>query len=188
MSGKLIIISAPSGAGKTTIIKEVMQSGLDLEFSVSACSRSKRSGEVDGKDYYFLSVDDFKKKIKNGEFLEWEEVYKDHFYGTLRSELQRIWNNGKYVLIETDVYGGINIKDQFGKNALSLFIMPPSIKHLEKRLLNRSTDKIESIRTRVAKAKEEILLADNFDKVIVNDKLDKAINESINTIVEFLRK
>ncbi len=188
MSGKLIIISAPSGAGKTTIIKEVMQSGLDLEFSVSACSRSKRSDEVDGKDYYFLSVNDFKKKIKNGEFLEWEEVYKDHFYGTLRSELQRIWNKGKHVLIEADVYGGIYIRRQFGENALSLFIMPPSIKHLEERLVNRSTDKIESIKTRVTKAKEEISLADKFDKVIVNDKLDKAINESINTITEFLKK
>ncbi len=185
MSGKLIIISAPSGAGKSTIIREVMNSGINLEFSISACSRKIREGEKDGVDYYFLSLDDFKKKIKNGEFLEWEEVYKDHFYGTLYSELKRIWEKGSNVLVEADVFGGINIKKKYGDQALSIFIMPPSIQNLEERLLKRSTDSLESIKTRVAKAKEEMDKAGEFDVVVVNDELNKAVKETFGIIRVF---
>lgn len=186
MPDKLIIISAPSGAGKSTIIREVIKSGINLEFSISACSRKMREGEKDGVDYYFLSAREFKKRIDNGEFLEWEEVYKDHFYGTLLSELNRIWKKGSAVLVEADVYGGINIKEKFGDKALSIFIMPPSVEQLEKRLLKRSTDSIESIKTRVAKAKEEMDNSGKFDVVIVNDKLDEAVEKTKNTIRNFI--
>ena len=134
MKGKLIIISAPSGAGKTTIVKHLLGSGLDLEFSISATTRIKRGYETNGKDYYFLSVDEFRKRIKNGDFAEWEEVYPDHYYGTLKSEIERIWKKGKHVLFDVDVRGGISLKRIFGNDAISLFIMPPSIEELEKEI------------------------------------------------------
>lgn len=188
MSGKIIIISAPSGAGKTSIIREVISGDLPLEFSVSACTRDKREGEVHGKDYWFLSPDDFKERIGKGEFLEWEEVYKDNYYGTLKSELSRIWDKGNHVLIEADVYGGINIRNDYPDNSLSIFIMPPSVQTLRERLEKRSTDKAESIETRVNKAMEEISMAQRFDVIIVNDNLEEAIQETRKKIREFLDK
>ncbi len=186
MAGKIIIVSAPSGAGKTSIIKEVISGEMPVEFSVSACTRAKREGELNGKDYWFLSIDDFKERIQEGDFLEWEEVYKDNYYGTLRSELSRIWNKGKNVLIEADVYGGINIKNEYPEISLSIFIMPPSVDTLRERLEKRSTDKAESIETRVNKALEEISLAQKFDVIIVNDNLDEAIHETKKKIREFV--
>jgi len=138
--GKLIIFSAPSGAGKTTIVHHLLKSGLDLQFSISAASREKRKNEIDGKDYYFIPADEFRKKIENNEFLEWEEVYKDHYYGTLKSEVERIWSEGLHVIFDVDVVGGMNIKKYYGDRALSVFVMPPSVKHLEERLRKRSTD------------------------------------------------
>ena len=188
MAGKIIIVSAPSGAGKTSIIKEVISGEMPIEFSVSACTRAKREGELDGKDYWFLTVDDFKKRIEQGEFLEWEEVYIDNFYGTLKSELNRIWDKGNNVLIEADVYGGINIKNDYPEISLSIFIMPPSVETLRKRLEKRSTDNAKSIDTRVSKALEEISLAQKFDVIIVNDNLEEAIRETKKKIQEFLEK
>ena len=186
MKGKLVIFSAPSGAGKTTIVKQILEKFAVLEFSVSACSREKRSGEVDGKDYYFLDVDEFKKKIMNNEFLEWEEVYKDHFYGTLKSEVRRIWNEGRHVIFDVDVQGGLNIKKFYGDNALAIFVMPPSLSHLKERLKGRSTDSDENIETRLGKAEEEIRFAKQFDVVLVNDNLEIAVNEAETLVKEVL--
>lgn len=187
MSGKLIIISAPSGAGKTTIIKHLLKHPeFKFEFSISACSRAKRDTEIDGKDYYFLSAEEFKKKISNNEFVEWEEVYKDHFYGTLKTEIDRIFLKGNNVLFDVDVKGGVSLKQIFGKNALSIFIMPPSVEELEKRLRLRHTDSEENILKRVGKAKDELLFFDKFDKVIVNDELPKAIKNTESIINEFI--
>lgn len=188
MSQKLIIISAPSGAGKTTIIKHLLQhSEFKFEFSISACSRAKRENEVNGKDYYFLTSEDFKQRISNNEFIEWEEVYKDHFYGTLKIEIDRIFLKGNNVLFDVDVQGGVNLKQIFGAKALSIFIMPPSVTELEKRLRLRHTDSEENILKRVGKAKEELLFFNKFDKVVVNDNLANAIKETENVISEFLK-
>lgn len=184
---KLIIFSAPSGAGKTTIVKELLQkSELKLRFSVSAGSRAPRAGEVDGRDYYFFSANEFKEKIANGEFLEWQEVYPNHFYGTLLSELTRIERDGYNIVFDVDVVGGVNIKKQFGNSALALFIMPPSLEELENRLKLRATDSPENIAKRVAKAREEIEFAPHFDKIIVNDRLPEAIEEAFNAVKHFL--
>ncbi len=188
MKGELIIFSAPSGAGKTTIVKRILESVSKLEFSVSACSREMRPGEKDGKDYYFLDVDDFKGKIENDEFLEWEEVYKDHYYGTLKSEVQRIWNGGKHVIFDVDVIGGLNIKKFYGENALAIFVMPPSVNHLKERLRGRSTDSDKNIQTRIDKAEEELKYAEQFDVILVNDELEKAVNEALVLINEFLKQ
>ena len=154
---RIIIFSAPSGSGKTTIANRILKKNLNLEFSVSACSRSKRIGEIHEKDYYFLSVQEFKEKISNGEFLEWEEVYADNFYGTLWSEIERIQNKGKHIFFDVDVIGGLNLKKEFGDKALSIFIMPPSIKILEERLKIRSTESIEDIQKRISKAEKIII-------------------------------
>jgi guanylate kinase len=186
MNGKLVIISAPSGAGKTTIVKYLLESGLNLSFSVSATTRPLRGNEMDGVDYFFLSVADFRKKIDNNEFVEWEEVYKDLFYGTLKSELERIWINGHHVLFDVDVKGGINLKNKFGTDSIAIFIMPPSVEELENRLVKRATDNIEKIRLRVEKAKEELKLADQFDAIIVNHQLDKAREETLKIVSSFL--
>lgn len=183
---KIIIISAPSGAGKSTIVKALLKADLDLEFSISACSREKREGEIDGVHYYFISIAEFKRKIRNNEFIEWEEVYKDHFYGTLKSELDRVWNKGKTFIIDVDVYGGINVKKQFGKQALSLFIKPPDIQTLEERLFNRSTDKTKDIQTRLAKAREELTLEGHFDRSIINDDLETAVKQAIEAVRSFI--
>lgn len=186
MKGKAIIFSAPSGSGKTTIIKHLLQQELNLEFSVSACSREPRENEVNGKDYYFLSVEEFKAGIEKGDFIEWEEVYKDHYYGTLKSELQRIWNAGKSVLFDVDVVGGINLKNTFRNDALAVFVQPPSMEVLEQRLRDRSTDTEEKIRDRVAKASSEIDYAEQFDVIIINDRLDDALAKTEKVVSEFL--
>ena len=186
MNGKLIIFSAPSGAGKTTIVKHLLNCGLPLEFSISACSRKPRSGEVDAKDYYFLSAEEFKTKIEHKEFIEWEEVYPGNFYGTLKSELTRIWENGHHVLFDIDVKGGINLKKLFGKTALSIFVMPPSIEELERRLISRSTDDPETIQKRVDKATYELKFSSQFDTIIINDHLVDAQNEAFKLVSDFI--
>ena len=186
MDGKLVIFSAPSGAGKTTLVHAVMDSGLNLEFSISACSRDKRKNETDGREYYFLSVDDFRKKIEEGAFLEWEEVYKDHYYGTLRSEVDRILGSGKNVIFDVDVYGGLNIKKQYGNRALAIFVMPPDLQTLEKRLRDRSTDSEDNILKRIDKAAQEIEMSKDFDVIIVNDDLEAAVREARTIVNEFL--
>jgi guanylate kinase len=185
--GKLIIFSAPSGAGKTTIVREILKNeNFRLEFSVSACSRPKRENETHGRDYYFLSVAEFKEKIAENAFVEWEEVYTDSFYGTLKSEVERIRSNGHNVIFDVDAAGGLNIKKQFTHDALSFFIMPPSIAELEKRLRLRNTDIEESIRKRLAKAEFEITFAEKFDRIILNDDLEKAVANTKNEIEKFL--
>jgi guanylate kinase len=186
MNGKLVIISAPSGAGKTTIVKHLLDNGLNLAFSVSATTRPIRGNETDGEDYFFLTVHEFKKKIENNEFVEWEEVYKDLFYGTLKSELERIWANGNHVLFDVDVKGGISLKNEFGTNAIAIFIMPPSVTELENRLVKRGTDTPEKIRIRVEKANNELKLANQFDLIIVNHQLDKAKEEALKIVTSFL--
>lgn len=186
MQGKLIIISAPSGAGKTSIVHRLLEDNLPLEFSISACSRQKREHEMDGKDYYFLSPEDFKIKINNNEFLEWEEVYNGSFYGTLKSELERIWIKNKHVLFDVDVKGGVNIKRKFPQNSLSIFIQTPSIAELENRLRKRGTETEESIIKRVSKANQELEFMPQFDKIVINDNLDKATADVKKLIEEFL--
>jgi guanylate kinase len=188
MKGRLIIISAPSGAGKTTIVKFLLNSGLGLAFSVSATTRAKREHETYGKDYYFLTADEFREMIKNDELLEWQEVYKDHYYGTPRSEIDRIWSQDKHVLFDVDVIGGINLKKIFGKSAISIFIKPPSIDELEKRLINRGTDDGEKIRMRVEKAAQEMKTEGEFDHIIVNDDLEKAKDEAYRLVKSFIFK
>ena len=186
--GKLLIFSAPSGAGKTTIVREVLKEKIfQLEFSVSACSREKRVGEINGKDYYFLSIQDFKQKIENQDFIEWQEVYRDHFYGSLKTDVEKIRNSGNNVIFDVDVKGGLNIKQQFENDALCIFIMPPSIVELERRLVSRSTDSPEIIKKRMAKAEYELTFADKFDFVILNDNLEIAIQETKNIINKFLK-
>jgi guanylate kinase len=186
MKKKSVIISAPSGAGKTTIVNHLLKSGLNLSFSVSATTRPLRGNEEDGKDYFFMSVQDFKIRIENNEFVEWEEVYKDLFYGTLKSELERIWGNGQNVLFDVDVKGGINLKRIFGTEAIAIFIMPPSVEELENRLIKRATDTPGKIKMRVEKAREELKLANQFDTVIVNHELDKAKEETVKILTSFL--
>ena len=188
MQGKMIIISAPSGAGKSTIVKYLLKQGLKLEFSISACSRDKRDGEKDGKDYYFLSPDEFRRRIEQGDFLEWEEVYPGSYYGTLRSEVDRIWQAGNHVVFDVDVVGGVNIKKQYPENSLALFIMPPDLETLKKRLMKRGTETEESLQKRVGKAEEELTFADKFDRIIVNDELDKACRETLEAVKAFLEE
>ncbi|MBW6536145.1 MAG: guanylate kinase [Mariniphaga sp.] len=186
MKGKLIIISAPSGAGKTTIVKHLLQQNFGLEFSVSATSRKPRPGEVHGKEYYFLSESNFRKKIENNEFLEWEEVYNGIFYGTLKSEVERIWVAGKNVIFDVDVVGGSNIKKFYGNEALAVFVQPPSVDELKNRLRNRSTESEEKIKIRIAKAEKELEFAKKFDVIIVNDDLPKALIEAEKVVAGFL--
>ena len=186
--GKLIIFSAPSGAGKTTIVRHLLNRNLNLEFSISATSRGKRHNEIDGRDYYFLSTEDFKNKINNNEFLEWEEVYQGTFYGTLKSEVERIRSNGKNVIFDVDVIGGCNIKKYYGADALAVFVQPPSVEELQKRLLSRSTETQEVIEKRVQKAEYELTFASQFDQIIVNEHLEKAFEEAETCVHEFLNK
>ena len=186
MERKSVIISAPSGAGKTTIVRHLLDSGLNLSFSVSATTRPLRGNEKNGVDYFFLSVPEFRKKIEKNEFAEWEQVYKDLYYGTLKSELERIWANGKYVLFDVDVQGAINLKREFGTDSIAIFIMPPSVEELENRLVKRGTDTPEKIKVRVEKAKEELELANQFDLVIVNHQLDKAKEEAFKIVSSFV--
>lgn len=187
-NNKLIIFSAPSGSGKTTIVRQILKEFLKLEFSISACSRNPREGEVNGKDYHFFTIDEFKRKIENNEFIEWEEVYKDHYYGTLKSEVDRIWDKGNHVIFDVDVVGGVNIKEQFPENSLAIFIEAPSIEILEKRLRKRGTESEEQIQKRINKIKQELKFAPKFDKIIINDNLEGAINETKMIINEFLER
>lgn len=186
MEGKLFIFSAPSGAGKTSIVRALLAQMPQLEFSVSATSRPMRAGEAEGIDYYFLSADTFREKIENNEFLEWEEVYNGSFYGTLYSEVQRIWDKGHHVVFDVDVAGGINIKKKFGEKALSVFVMPPSVEELERRLVNRKTETPESLQKRLSKARFELSFAGEFDKLVVNDRLPLAIEEARKLVEDFL--
>lgn len=184
--GKLIIFSAPSGSGKSTIIQSLLDKDLNLSFSISATSRAPRGSEQNGVEYYFISPEEFKSRIANDEFLEYEEVYAGKFYGTLKSEVERILNSGKNVIFDVDVVGGLNIKKYYGGQALALFIQPPSIKELEKRLKNRATDTPEVIASRIAKAEYELSFAPWFDKIIVNDVLEKAQAEAYHLIRQFI--
>lgn len=185
--GKLIVFSAPSGSGKTTIVRHLLkQKELNLEFSISATSREKRGLEKEGKDYYFLSFEDFKKKIKNDEFLEWEEVYRDNFYGTLKSEIERIWAMGKHVIFDIDVSGGLRIKRKYPEQTLAIFVKPPSIDELKIRLKKRETESADKINMRVAKASAELATAPLFDAIIVNEDLEKALAESYTLVSNFI--
>jgi guanylate kinase len=188
MKAKLIIFSAPSGAGKTTIVKEVLKTDIPFAFSVSATSRAPREGEIQAKDYHFLSVNDFKEAIEKDYFLEWEEVYENQFYGTLKSEVEQKRMQGYNVLFDVDVIGGLNIKKFYGDDALAIFVMPPSIEELEKRLKGRGTETEESFQKRIDKAEQEMEYAKDFDVVIVNDDLQKAVNETIENIRNFIAK
>lgn len=184
--GKLMIFSAPSGAGKTTLVRYIMSELDNLRFSVSACSREKRNYEEDGKDYHFITVADFKEKISNNEFIEWEEVYPDHFYGTLFSEVNNKRNEGYHVVFDVDVIGGLNIKKLFGNEALAIFIKPPSIEILKERLLSRGTDQKDAIETRIKKAEHELGFEKEFDVSIINDDLETAKKETLDVVNQFL--
>lgn len=188
MEGKCIILCAPSGAGKTSITKYLLSQDLGLEFSVSACTRGKRENEVDKVDYYFLSPEDFKSKIENDEFVEWEEVYNDNFYGTLKSEISRIWESGKNVIFDVDVEGGLSLTKYFGEKALAIFIKPPSVESLEERLRSRATETEDKILKRLSKAEKELGYAKWFDTVIVNDNLEEAQQETLAIVKSFLKK
>ena len=185
-SGKLVILSAPSGAGKTTIIKEVIKTFPQLEFSISATSRAPRGVEQNGVDYYFLSAEEFQQAIQEDRFVEWEEVYAGTRYGTLRSEMERIWGKGHVIIFDVDVKGGIRLKQIFGMKALSIFIMPPSVEELRNRLIKRSTDSPETIERRVNKAEKEIADARQFDRIVVNDILPEAVAEVEKAIAAFI--
>lgn len=183
---KMIIVSAPSGAGKTTIVKYLLANIPNLTFSVSACSRPKRPNEVEGVSYYFMSIEEFKAKIQNDEFVEWQQVYENKYYGTLKSEIERIWDLNKYIAFDVDVLGALNIKKLYGSNALSIFIMPPSLDILEQRLRNRNTNSEEDIRQRLQKAKFEMSFSDQFDNIIINDDLQTAEYEALTLVTNFL--
>lgn len=185
--GKLIVFSAPSGSGKTTIVRYLLaREELKLDFSISATSRPPRSNEKDGKDYYFLSLEEFKKKIKNDEFLEWEEVYRDNFYGTLKSEIDRIWAKGKNVIFDIDVVGGLDIKQIYPEHTLAVFVKPPSIEELKIRLKKRQTESDDKINMRVAKASIELATAPQFDYIIVNNNLNTALEEAYILVSDYV--
>jgi len=187
-AGKAIIFSAPSGAGKTTIVHQILQEDLGLEFSISATTRKKRTVERAGKDYFYLSIHEFLEKVENQEFVEWEEVYKDNYYGTLKAEIERIWSSGNHVIFDVDVVGGINLKKYFGKRAQAIFVMPPSIETLRERLENRETETAESIARRMGKAEYELKQAEEFDVVLLNDDLEQACAKAKELISEFLHE
>lgn len=184
--GKLIIFSAPSGAGKTTIVRHLLKSDFNFGFSISATTRKPRGEEINGREYYFLTEQEFKSKIANNEFLEWEEVYPGSFYGTLKSEIERICNKGQNIIFDVDVAGGSHIKKLYGEKALAVFVQSPSIAELERRLITRSTDSAEVIRARIAKAEKEMAYSHLFDVIIVNDKLDAALKEAEEKVRAFL--
>ena len=183
---KLIVISAPSGAGKTTIVHYLLKKIPELSFSISACSRNKRDNEVNGKDYYFLGIEGFKNKIQENAYIEWEEVYEDHFYGTLKSELERISNEKKAIIFDVDVEGGLNIKKQYKKECLAIFIMPPSVDILRERLSARGSESEESLQTRIDKAENEIARHKEFDIVVLNDDFTIACQETKQAIRNFI--
>ncbi|MFY7666210.1 guanylate kinase [Flavobacterium sp.] len=186
--GKLLVFSAPSGSGKTTIVRYLLsQKELNLDFSISATSRPKRGNEIDGQDYYFLSAEAFQQKIAEDAFVEYEEVYKDNFYGTLKSELERIWSSGKHVIFDIDVVGGLSIKQQFPDRTLAVFVCPPSVEELERRLRNRQTESEEKIAMRLAKATRELEAAKDFDVVLKNYDLEYAKTDAYRLVSDFLR-
>ena len=187
--GKLIVFSAPSGSGKTTIVKHLLaQDDLNLEFSISAASREARGEEINGKDYYFISTEEFKKHIKNEDFLEWEEVYRDNFYGTLKSEVERIWAMGKNVIFDIDVAGGLRIKHKFPEETLAVFVKPPSVDELKRRLKERLTESEDKINMRIAKASVELATAPQFDVSIKNYDLPVALEEAYQLVKDFVSK
>ncbi|MAB47148.1 MAG: guanylate kinase [Flavobacteriaceae bacterium] len=185
--GKLIVFSAPSGSGKTTIVRHLLkQPELNLEFSISATSREPRGNEVHGKDYYYLSLKEFKNKIKNDAFLEWEEVYRDNFYGTLKAEVERIWAKGKHVIFDIDVSGGLRIKRKFPEQTLAVFVKPPDLNELVRRLKERGEESPEKISMRVAKAPAELATAPLFDEIVVNSNLDEALENAYKLVSDFI--
>lgn len=189
MKGKLIIFSAPSGAGKSTIVKHLIDhSGIDFGFSISATSRAPRGTEKHGVEYFFMTTEEFKQKIAEGAFIEYEEVYNGCFYGTLKSEVERVLNSGKHMLFDVDVKGGLSIKKLYGEQALAVFVQPPSVEELHRRLVNRATDSEEMIAKRVSKAEWEVQFAPEFDLIIVNDNLEKAQQETEKAVFDFLNK
>jgi len=185
-SGKLVIFSAPSGAGKTTIVHHLLSQDLNLVFSISACSREKRKNEINGTDYHFLGLEKFREKINTQEFLEWEEVYPGQFYGTLKSEVDAKLKKGENVIFDVDVIGGLNIKKQYKERAIAIFVMAPSIDHLRKRLEYRSTESKSSINKRIAKASKELKYANQFDAIVMNDDMDHAFIEATTLVQNFL--
>ncbi|WP_426095250.1 guanylate kinase [Flavobacterium sp. DSR2-3-3] len=186
--GKLIVFSAPSGSGKTTIVRHLLsKEDLNLEFSISVASREPRGEEVNGKDYYFMSTEEFKKHIKNEDFLEWEEVYRDNFYGTLKSEVNRIWAKDKNVIFDIDVAGGLRIKHKFPEETLAVFVKPPSVDELKRRLKERSTESDDKINMRIAKASVELATAPQFDVIIKNYDLDIALEEAYQLVKNFIK-
>ncbi|CAM3837354.1 guanylate kinase [Flavobacterium branchiophilum] len=185
--GKLIVFSAPSGSGKTTIVKHLLEhENLNLEFSISAATRQARGEEENGKDYYFMSLEQFKHHIKNEDFVEWEEVYRDNFYGTLKSEVTRIWDKGKNVIFDIDVAGGLRIKSKFPDETLAVFVKPPSVDELKRRLKERSTESDEKINMRIAKAHVELATAPQFDTIIKNYDLETAKKEAYKLVLDFI--
>lgn len=186
MNGKLLLFCGPSGSGKTTIVHHLLKIDKRLSFSVSATTRPMRSNEEDGIDYHFLSVEEFKEKIAKREFIEWEEVYTDRFYGTLKSEVEKIWLKQQVAVFDVDVVGGLNIKGQFGSDLLSVFVMPPSVDELRRRLKARNSETAESYQARIEKAEHELTFASHFDKIIVNDSLEVALQEAESILTEFL--
>ncbi|MEN8250527.1 MAG: guanylate kinase [Bacteroidota bacterium] len=187
MEEKLLIFCAPSGSGKSTIVQHLMKCIPQLAFSISATSREPRGGEVNGREYHFISPEQFRQKIEAGEFIEWEEVYPDQYYGTLRSEVERIWNSGQHAMFDIDVVGGVNLKKNYGQKALSIFIQPPSLQVLEQRLRDRGTDDEAQLQKRLGKAEFELDFAPQFDHIVVNDTLEHALAQAEHLVRNFLK-
>lgn len=184
--GKAIIFSAPSGAGKTTIVHYLLNNLESLKFSVSATSRPQRGDEKNGVDYHYLTPDTFHEKVSDEEFIEWEEVYRDHLYGTLKSEIEKIWKSGNHIIFDVDVVGGMNLKKYFGDRGLAIFVKPPSLAHLKKRLESRKTESPDKIALRMAKSSKEMAHSKDFDYILLNDELDRACNEAMDVVQSFL--